>query len=389
MYSFLIFNGVFLCVSILCYVALHKTGKFRLNRWLLLSLPPLFYSLINIGSIETVSEAVGFITLPVVTIGENSGVAESINYIPFIYLSGIVLTTGYFLYAVIRILRLRKDQNKDTFNGVTIYRGEITASFFKLIYIDKQLDDTETQLAIDHEKAHADQWHSLDRVYAVIVQALLWFNPGVYLWKKMIIENHEYLADEEVLKKETKKNYGHFLLHQELRSPQPAYHLTSNMSNLKSRIMQMNRTKRKAAWVYLVIPAMALTTLSFTVTSTKNVESTKIVEQDQNDPISKPDVYPSFKGGNEAMGTYISKEIKYPKSAMESSIEGKVFVSFTVTSKGEIIDVSALKSPNEDLSKEAVRVVKGMPDWNPGEKDGQKVSVKMNLPIMCKLPVKE
>lgn len=389
MYTFLLFNGIFLCVSLLCYAALHKTGKYRLNRWLLLSLPPLFYALLNIGSFETVSETVGLIVLPVVTIGENIVATESLTYVNIIYISGFVLTIGYFLYAVIRILRLRKEQYKDTFNGITVYRGDITASFFKLIFIDKQLNDNDAQLAIDHEKAHANQWHSLDRVFAVMVQALLWFNPGVYLWKKMIVENHEYLADEEVLKKETKKNYGHFLLHQELRSPQPAYHLTSNMSNLKSRIMQMNRTKRKAAWVYLVIPAMALTTLSFTVNSTKNVESTTVVKQDQNDPVSKPDVYPTFKGGNEAMGNYLSKEIKYPESAKESSIEGKVFVAFTVTAQGEVIDVEAVKSPNADLSSEAVRVVKGMPDWNPGEKDGKKVNVKMNLPIMFKLPVKE
>ena len=71
--------------------------------------------------------------------------------------------------------------------------------------------------------------------------------------------------------------------------------------------------------------------------------------------------------------------------AKEKGIEGKVLVSFVVDNKGNIKDISLTKSANEFLDKEALRVVKSMPKWNPGKKDNKKVNVKLTLPISFKL----
>jgi protein TonB len=68
-------------------------------------------------------------------------------------------------------------------------------------------------------------------------------------------------------------------------------------------------------------------------------------------------------------------------------MEGKVYVQFVVTAEGMIESPVVLKGvANAELfSKEALRVVRNMPKWNPGMNDGKNVSVKTTIPIAFKL----
>ena len=93
------------------------------------------------------------------------------------------------------------------------------------------------------------------------------------------------------------------------------------------------------------------------------------------------EVMPEFKGGIEKMFEYLGKNIKYPNRARNAGIQGKVYVSFVVNKKGEIKDVKVLRGVNELIDAEAIRVVKGMPNWIPGIQSGNPVSVRYNLPI--------
>lgn len=102
-------------------------------------------------------------------------------------------------------------------------------------------------------------------------------------------------------------------------------------------------------------------------------------------PMQSPDKLPDFKGGMDAMMKYIGSNIHYPASAMKAGIQGKVYVQFIITKTGKVSDAKVLRGISLDCDKEALRVIKAMPDWNPGKNKGKTVSTIMQLPIMFQL----
>ena len=94
---------------------------------------------------------------------------------------------------------------------------------------------------------------------------------------------------------------------------------------------------------------------------------------------------PSFPGGNAALMNYLSQNIKYPVEAEENGVQGRVLVEYVVGKDGYISDVRVAKSVDPSLDKEAIRVVKGMPKWIPGEIDGEAVTVRYTLPVTFRL----
>ena len=94
---------------------------------------------------------------------------------------------------------------------------------------------------------------------------------------------------------------------------------------------------------------------------------------------------PSFPEGQGGVFGYISKNIRYPVVAEENGIQGRVLVSFIVEKDGSLTDFVIEKSVDPSLDKEAIRLVRSMPKWNPGKKDGQYVNVKYTLPITFRL----
>ena len=94
---------------------------------------------------------------------------------------------------------------------------------------------------------------------------------------------------------------------------------------------------------------------------------------------------PEFPGGEAALMNYIKKNLKYPAFAAENGIQGRVTLSFTVEKDGSIANIEVMRSPAEELSKEAIRVVQSMPKWKPGKQRGKPVRVKYMLPVTFRL----
>jgi periplasmic protein TonB len=97
------------------------------------------------------------------------------------------------------------------------------------------------------------------------------------------------------------------------------------------------------------------------------------------------DELPKFPGGNEALKTFVMKEIVYPAEAKKEGIQGKVFVSFTVNKKGAVTDAKIAKGVHGLLDKEALRVIENMPAWTPGKHKGEIVNVRFTVPIQFAL----
>lgn len=90
---------------------------------------------------------------------------------------------------------------------------------------------------------------------------------------------------------------------------------------------------------------------------------------------------PQYKGGINAMSTFLGQNLVYPEVARQAGITGKVYVQFVINKKGKMENIKVIRSPHESLSKESVRVIKKMPRWKPGVQDGKKVKVRYTLPI--------
>lgn len=94
---------------------------------------------------------------------------------------------------------------------------------------------------------------------------------------------------------------------------------------------------------------------------------------------------PEFKDGVAAMYQFLGKNIVYPTAARENGIEGTVYVSFVVGKDGSIRDAQIKRGVAGGCSEEALRVVKMMPNWNPGKQNGKAVSVTFTIPVKFKL----
>lgn len=92
-----------------------------------------------------------------------------------------------------------------------------------------------------------------------------------------------------------------------------------------------------------------------------------------------------FMGGAAAMYDWINDNVQYPQKALEDSISGKVFVEFVVEKSGELTNVKILRSPNELLSEEAIRLIEAMPKWEAGQQAGRDVRMRYRLPIVFRL----
>ena len=93
------------------------------------------------------------------------------------------------------------------------------------------------------------------------------------------------------------------------------------------------------------------------------------------------DKTPQFIGGESAMMAFVQKNLVYPPAAVEYQIQGTVNVRFVVNSNGKVSFDRVLGKPDKYLMDEAIRVVKLMPNWIPGERDGKKVSSYFIIPI--------
>ena len=94
---------------------------------------------------------------------------------------------------------------------------------------------------------------------------------------------------------------------------------------------------------------------------------------------------PHFPGGDAALMQFLRENIKYPETAEKNGIQGRVICTFVVENDGSVTNVQILRSVDDLLDEEAVRVIQAMPKWVPGKQNGEPVFVKYTLPITFKL----
>lgn len=274
-------------------------------------------------------------------------------------------------------------------------------SFFNWIFINSDAHNPfELAEIIAHEQVHVNQYHSIDVVLSEILCICFWWNPFAWLLKKEIKLNLEYLADKGVLESGVdSKEYQYILLQVSNRSTGIPLINNFNVSQLKRRITMMNKKKSSiftSIKYLLVIPVGMALLLGNAVQATTSLDNfsidgiTEVMDGNQA-PQKKGDVYvtveqmPSFPGGLDAQQRFIADGLKYPVEAQAKGIQGRVTIRYVIKSTGEISDIEVIRGVDPLLDKEAIRIVKSMPKWEPGKQGGKAVDVYYTLPIVFRL----
>ena len=98
--------------------------------------------------------------------------------------------------------------------------------------------------------------------------------------------------------------------------------------------------------------------------------------------VEEPPVFPT---GIPGLMQYISHNLRYPAKAKANRIQGEVLVSFVVLPTGSIGSAKVVKGIGSGCDEEAVRVVKQMPKWIPGQQNGKPTGARYTLPIQFAL----
>ena len=332
-----------------------------------------------------------------------------------IHLIGVALCLEFLLFQIgaqaVTILKLRRkhtvyratDGYNIPRNASLLLLDDNTApySFFNQIVVGTRgLSDDELRCILAHESLHVSRYHTADIICARLLCCGAWFNPFAWLMLRELRAVQEFQADAASIGSCGREGYLHLLYRQATGTGYG--HITNNFLsiNIKKRIVMMNKTKsRFGAWKALAaLPVAALLVMAgcqpangeaveqeeipFEAT---NVDESAPLDANTDEVFKVVEVDPEFPGGEEALYKYLAENIKYPVMAKNNKVEGRVYITFVIEKDGNVSDAKVLRSVNEELDAEALRVINAMPKWKPGMQQGVPVRVQYNIPITFKL----
>lgn len=116
-----------------------------------------------------------------------------------------------------------------------------------------------------------------------------------------------------------------------------------------------------------------------------NTETVPMTEEEKLKDILLVQTLPEFPGGIVEFMKWLQKNLKYPKDAQSRKVEGTVVVSFIINTDGSITDTKVDKGVEDSLDYEAMRVIRKMPKWKPGQENGKPCRTMFAIPIVFKL----
>ena len=274
--EYLLKASAVIAIFYICYnLFLQRETFFQSNRWfLLLGLITAFcipFIVIPVYIEQTTTPIQDFILTEnyLVSISEKS--ISMIEIFATLYFIGVTFFFIKFiiqLYSLGKVLINNKKEKNNQFIFIETTCDLTPFSFLKwIVFNPSQFNETELKQILTHEKVHAYQLHSIDILISQLATIILWFNPFIWLYKKNLQQNLEFIADNTAHHKANcKKSYQHLLLKTSLSNHQLA--LTNNFYNslIKKRIVMLhkNRSKNRNLWKFtLILPVLALFLISF------------------------------------------------------------------------------------------------------------------------------
>src|SRR5690606_21131804 len=190
-----------------------------------------------------------------------------------VYFIGVVAFVLNFLidfYSLRKALKGKSIFRQADFRFVDTDENLAPFSYFNyIVYNSSLFTDAELTNIIEHEKVHSNQNHTMDVLFARGFCVVFWFNPFIWLYRKAMLQNLEFIADSEAVKNiEDKKAYQITLL--KVTAHENCVDITNHFyqSLIKKRIVMLNKSqsKKSSSWKYFVIvPALIAFIVCFQV----------------------------------------------------------------------------------------------------------------------------
>ena len=91
---------------------------------------------------------------------------------------------------------------------------------------------------------------------------------------------------------------------------------------------------------------------------------------------------PQFPGGASEFMKWLTKNLKYPASAQQQKVKGKVVAQFIVNTDGSVSDLEVVQHLNTACDNEVLRVLRMMPNWQAGVMNAKPCRTKVCIPIV-------
>lgn len=209
---------------------------------------------------------------PANTIQRSESRVTVLQVLFWLYIAGVVLCLGRFLFGLFEMGRLLRRAPKEQVDGmhVIVVHGEFSPySLGRYAVLSEEDYRDNLHEVVLHEKAHCGQGHIYDLVLVSVVEILFWFNPLLKLFRRELSELHEYQADRQVLAQGVDAADYQMLIIKKSVGAQKfkwATHLSNTYRQTKKRIVMMNREKTKSQkrWYALfLVPVVAVLLMSF------------------------------------------------------------------------------------------------------------------------------
>jgi len=407
-----------LCSAILIliyYLVLEREKIYRFNRfYLLFSIVFSFIipvitikirtavSLISPTVYQPVSSIQGAVsqqTLPSVNENITPG-----NILLLVYLGvTLFLFIRFIINVIVLFIKIKNNDSVPYHGAKLVLTGDnhVPHSFLNYIFIFKEdyvKGNIEKEI-FNHELAHVRQRHSLDILFIELITLFAWINPILFLYRRAIQLNHEFLADEFVVNSVTSPHDYQLLLLDKAMQPSVLV-LSSSFNYLQTKkriIMMTKKTSFRIAILKQIalIPVIIITGFLF---------STKIIAQDSKKTVKKqtntsleqqkqsPENDPSFKHDRYSLSmgfsSWVTNQIKYPPESLKNNVKGWVHVGYTVELDGTISNVKINATPDPVLGDVVAKAVKSSPKWMPGKNTAGKSPFKSAVSIKFEIPEK-
>ncbi len=186
------------------------------------------------------------------------------DFLWMLYFAGILVLLGRTLVQIISVGReiLRSgSQSDESIKIIQTNRYSASFSFFNFVFVNPSIAEDEMREIIHHEREHIGQKHWIDLMLFELICLVQWFNPVVWLYGRMIRQNHEYLADERALQRsQNPAVYRAALLNQMFGGPVIPLANSFNYSLNKKRFNMMKQTIKspvRKLKLLLVLPLIA------------------------------------------------------------------------------------------------------------------------------------
>ncbi|MGN7755880.1 M56 family metallopeptidase [Chryseobacterium sp. 22532] len=275
---FIIVLKMLLCSSVciaVYYLFLEKEKMYRFNRFYLLV--SLIFSLvipfisITVQPPKTVNKSEIIFEDAAQQIIQTQPAQEIFDWINLVWFIYGAVALFLLIKSILSIIAIRNVQGeKMIYQNYTVkvaHENLPPFSFWNTIYLGRSYikNNIIDPRIFLHEKNHIDQKHSIDLIFIDILKIFTWFNPILHIYKKAIITNHEFLADEAVLnRKYDIKEYQNLILDEIINIQNPPLTHSFNFNNTKKRFIMMTKKKsrftvlKKMAGITTLIAATAL-----------------------------------------------------------------------------------------------------------------------------------